>query len=127
MEAASRAIDIPLRIVWNHVNNVVTALRLPLATGEKFAWRSKSGAAILLLGYLALVRSLRYRREASMRKKFNFPNRASMARMTNDEAQEIIKYVAGYEMPHMQILGLEFALFKVGSIPFHLLFQALQG
>lgn len=44
-------------------------------------------------------------------------DRAALARMTNDEAQRIIAYISGYEIPQFHVLSLEFALFKVGLVP----------
>lgn len=74
-----------------------------------------SWSSVLLPGiplYLLLVRSLRYQREKAMRKKFGFPDRASLARMRNDEAQQILKYLITLEFPWFWQLSLQFALFK---------------
>jgi hypothetical protein len=66
-----------------------------------------------VLGYLLLVRSLRYRREESMRRKFGFLDRESLKRMTVEDAQLIIKFQARLEFPLMAETSLQFGLFKV--------------
>ncbi|KAK9416342.1 putative ER-bound oxygenase mpaB/mpaB'/Rubber oxygenase catalytic domain-containing protein [Seiridium unicorne] len=43
------------------------------------------------LGYLVLVQTLRFQREKSMRKRFGYPDRASLKNMTVEDAQKIIK------------------------------------
>lgn len=74
-----------------------------------------TGPNILLFGvsYVLLVRVLRFRREASLRAKFGYPDRASLARMTNTEAQQIILALGSYEFPLMQAFSMEYGLFKV--------------
>lgn len=75
--------------------------------------------------YVALCRSLRYYRKHALRRKFQYgegSDRAALARMTADEAQQIIRHLAGYEFPMFHMLSLEFALFKVSSrstLPFY--------
>ncbi|KAK3177581.1 hypothetical protein K4F52_009632 [Lecanicillium sp. MT-2017a] len=59
---------------------------------------------------------LRYRGESSLRAKFGYFNRESLASMTNTEAQEIIKVLASYEFPLMQALSVEYGLFKTYGI-----------
>ena len=73
-------------------------------------WLAYTLAAIVV--YLLLVRSLRHRRERAMRRKYNYPDRESMAHMTNDDAQAILQYMIEYEFPYLYTLSLEFALFK---------------
>jgi hypothetical protein len=51
-----------------------------------------------------------------MAKKFNFPIKESLARMTNVEAQQISKYIAELEFPRMFVTSLQFALFQVSKI-----------
>lgn len=68
---------------------------------------------LFIIMYLVLVRFLRYRRESSMRVKFGHLDRESLASMTNTEAQKILQVLGSYEFPLMQILSVEFGLFKV--------------
>ena len=56
---------------------------------------------------------LRYRFEKAMLKKFNYPNRASLVGMTNDDAQAILQYLITQEFPAFYKLGLQLGLFKV--------------
>ncbi|CAJ2499659.1 Uu.00g025120.m01.CDS01 [Anthostomella pinea] len=67
------------------------------------------------LGYIILCQALRFRREKDMRRKFGYPesDRAGLARMTNDEAQQIISYIASAEFPEFHVTALNFGLFKV--------------
>jgi hypothetical protein len=78
-----------------------------------FSWKSKKGLLIALIGYMALVRSLRYRRESALRRKYKYHDRASLSRMTTEEAQQILRTLAGLEFPMIHRLSLEFGLFKV--------------
>ena len=48
-----------------------------------------------------------------MHKKFNFPTKQSLSRMTNVEAQQIVQYVAELEFPKLFETSLQFALFRV--------------
>jgi hypothetical protein len=63
--------------------------------------------------YPLLCSVLRFRRREAMRKKFNYPDKASFSRMTNDDAQAIIQYTAELEFPTSYEMSLQFALFKV--------------
>jgi hypothetical protein len=49
-----------------------------------------------------------------MAKWFNYPDRKSLSRMTNVEAQKILAYVGELEFPRMYYTSIQFALFKVG-------------
>lgn len=63
--------------------------------------------------YLLFCRALRYRRRDSLLKKYNYPTRESLAKMTNDEAQVIGKALGQLEFPYIYTTSLQFALFKV--------------
>lgn len=76
---------------------------------------TKQTVAFALVAYLGTVRLFRYRRESTLRARFGYHDRQSLARMTNTEAQLIIKAMASYEFPVMHALSMEFALFKVCS------------
>ncbi|RDW63500.1 hypothetical protein BP6252_11045 [Coleophoma cylindrospora] len=52
-----------------------------------------------------------------MAKKFNYPDKASFARMTNVDAQAILQYLAELEFPRLYEMSLQFALFKTYGIP----------
>ncbi|KAJ5291250.1 hypothetical protein N7478_000501 [Penicillium angulare] len=71
----------------------------------------------LLIGYPLLVRSLRYKRLNDMKKKYKFPTRESMGKMTDEEAYEIQKQIGTLEFPFMYVKALQFALFRTYGIP----------
>jgi hypothetical protein len=75
------------------------------------------------LGYVALCRALRYHGEKRLRRRMGFPEgcgREALARMTNEQAQQIIKYLAAYEFPEFHLLALQFGIFKVPALPLSL-------
>ncbi|KAJ5717014.1 hypothetical protein N7488_002660 [Penicillium malachiteum] len=67
----------------------------------------------ILIGYPLLVRSLRYRRIQNLEKKYNYPTRESMAKMTDEEAFTIQKQLGTFEFPFMFLKSLQFALFRL--------------
>lgn len=69
----------------------------------------------ILIAYVSLCSSLRHRRLAKMRQRFGLNDRASLSRMTNSQAQEIMKTVLFYEFPAMYEMGLLFSLFRVSG------------
>ncbi|KAI1088650.1 hypothetical protein F5B19DRAFT_413547 [Rostrohypoxylon terebratum] len=77
-------------------------------------WKQIIIPAALL--YVGLCRALRFRRENGLRRKLGYPDRASLARMTVVDAQEIIKFLNVWEMPLFQFLALEFGLFKTYGV-----------
>jgi hypothetical protein len=80
----------------------------------------KAYVAPTALGYMLLCRALRYRGEKSLRRDMGFPasaGREALSHMTNDEAQQIIKYLASWEFPLFHFLSLQFGLFKAGPVP----------
>ncbi len=67
-----------------------------------------------------LCRALRHRRERAVCSALGYPpgaDRATLARMTADEAQIMIQSIMSYEMPLFHLKSLEFALFKVRRTP----------
>ncbi|KAI0400119.1 hypothetical protein F4802DRAFT_586575 [Xylaria palmicola] len=81
------------------------------------SWRGCAAAAVL--GYVALCRALRYRGERRLRRRLGFPEgcgREPLARMTNEQAQQIIRYLSFTEFPQFHLLALEFGLFKTYAI-----------
>jgi hypothetical protein len=67
-----------------------------------------------LAAYPVLCSCLRFRRMRSLHRKYNFPTRESLARMTDEEAFEIQKVLLQLEFPFFFIKALQFALFRVG-------------
>ena len=63
--------------------------------------------------YLVLVRALRYRRRDHLQYSFNYPTRASYARMTIEDAHAIQLALARLEFPQTFTNSVFFALFKV--------------
>ncbi|VUC30473.1 unnamed protein product [Clonostachys rosea] len=119
MDAINRSISSSLATALEQINRVAGTLGIPestFASLTNFAWKSKKGAAVIALSYLLLVRALRFRRENAMKRKFKFTGRASLARMTTAEAQLILKTLATLEMPQLQMLSLEFGLFKTYGV-----------
>ncbi|CAH0018899.1 unnamed protein product [Clonostachys rhizophaga] len=119
MEAMNRTISSSLGTAFEQINRVTDTLGIPqsaFASLTNFTWKSKKGAAAIILGYLLLVRALRFRRENAAKRKFKFTDRASLARMTSAEAQLILKYLATLEMPQLQFLSLQFGLFKTYGV-----------
>ncbi|KAJ5135199.1 uncharacterized protein N7515_004477 [Penicillium bovifimosum] len=74
-------------------------------------------AAGLLLAWPVLAMSLRYRRMRKLQKKYKYPTRESLSKMTDQEAYEIQKEVAQLEFPFMFVKALQFALFRTYGIP----------
>lgn len=83
----------------------------PIFSVVSSSW--KSIALTLFLGYVLLCRALRYRREASMRRHFGYPDRASLAKMTTEDAQLIMRDLLTLEFPQFAVTALQFGLFKV--------------
>lgn len=69
-----------------------------------------------VLAYMGLVRSLRYRREHTLRAKMGYHDRASLSKMTADEAQKIIYTMGFWEFPFLHYTSLQFGLFKTYGI-----------
>lgn len=67
----------------------------------------------ILIAYPLLVSLLRFRRVQWLHQKYKFPNRASLAKMTDDEAWEIQKVLLQLEFPFLYVKALQFALFRV--------------
>jgi hypothetical protein len=81
------------------------------ATEKVWAWSPYVGSAVVI--YLFLCNILRFQRRDSMARKFNFPDRKSLAKMTNADAQIITSYMSELEFPKIYIVSVQFALFKV--------------
>ncbi|KAJ5917400.1 hypothetical protein N7466_010954 [Penicillium verhagenii] len=74
-------------------------------------------AVSLLIGWPLLTTSLRYKRLHQLEKKYNFPTRESMAKMTDEQAYEIQLAIGQLEFPFMFVKALQFALFRTYGIP----------
>ncbi|KUI70729.1 hypothetical protein VM1G_05852 [Cytospora mali] len=81
-----------------------------LATHGWLAWMIIVISGTSLWGLLCS--SARFKTEKAMLQRFGYIDRASMARMTNDDAQRILEYIMTYEFPLLYKLSLQFAIFK---------------
>lgn len=72
-----------------------------------------SKVGVMVLAYVMLCSSLRFRRVRRMKKRLNNPDRKALSEMTNVEAQSIISELYQYEFPMVFLKSLQFALFKV--------------
>ncbi|KAE9987389.1 hypothetical protein EG327_003835 [Venturia inaequalis] len=70
-----------------------------------------------IVGYVYLCRVLRYRRLQQKHALYPYKNREDFAKMTNQHAYEIQKYLFGVEFPFTMQKALEFALFRTYGIP----------
>ncbi|KAJ9316910.1 hypothetical protein DTO271D3_2649 [Paecilomyces variotii] len=70
-----------------------------------------------LVIYPTIVSLLRFRRLRKLHRRYHYPTRESMARMTDNEAWEIQKVISELEFPFMYIKALQFALFRTYGIP----------
>lgn len=87
---------------------------------SRFSAMSLSYSAVfftLLLVYATICSSLRFRYEKAMLRRFNYPDRASLANMTSNDAQSILAYIMSYEFPFIYKTALQFGIFKVGDRP----------
>ncbi|RFU72813.1 c6 finger domain-containing [Trichoderma arundinaceum] len=66
--------------------------------------------------YAILCSTVRFRRLNSMRKRFNFPDRESLSRMTNEDAQKIVHQMSTFEFPLLYDFSLRYAVFKTYAI-----------
>jgi hypothetical protein len=76
-----------------------------------YQWHFTWGLAVC--GYLLLVRLFRYRRRDSWATNLNYPDRASLARMTLADAHAIKLSLAELEFPAVFSTSVFFAIFKV--------------
>ncbi|CEJ81974.1 hypothetical protein VHEMI02070 [[Torrubiella] hemipterigena] len=88
--------------LWPEPNATLTS-RLPFA-------------ALVLMGYMALCSSLRFKRVESMQKRLGFQSRDSLSRMTNTQARDIVHSAASYEFPLFYDLALRVALFRTYTV-----------
>lgn len=101
--------------VQTGISTLVSKVTAAAADGS---W--KTTAISLGVGYLVLVQALRFQREKSMRKRYGYPDRASLHKMTVEDAQKIIKELSSLEFPFTNETSLQFALFKVCGNTMHI-------
>lgn len=91
----------------------------PFLTGSTLSFsflNSWPSLAAVFALYVAICSSLRFRHEKAMRRRFRYTDRSSLAKMSNDDASEILKTLIVYEFPKMYRAALEFAIFKVSQL-----------
>lgn len=76
------------------------------STIEETAWTRYIIGGLLF--YIVLCSLLRYQRRDAKLKQFNFPDRKSLSRMTNVEAQAIITYLAELEFPKIYYTSVQY-------------------
>jgi hypothetical protein len=69
---------------------------------------------LLLVAYMSLVRYLRYRRINSLLRKYPDP---TLPLRNLNVAKEVSAATGAYEFPYVNVISLEFALFKTYAIP----------
>ncbi|KAI1372350.1 hypothetical protein F4677DRAFT_432644 [Hypoxylon crocopeplum] len=99
------------------IRTAATAIIQPQPLSEilsSASWKQLAIPAALL--YVGLCRALRFRREKTLRAKLGYHDRASLAKMTAVEAQQVVKFMSSWEMPLFTFLALEFGLFKTYGV-----------
>jgi len=81
---------------------------------DPLRWSKSTLALTSFIGYLLLVRLLRWRRYNAMMKHYAGRRLESI---TPEEAQQIIHVSSMYDMPMVDYYALSFALFKTYAIP----------
>lgn len=76
-------------------------------------------ALACLAAYITACNLLRFRRETAMHRQHDhaYPDRASLAAMTTDDAQAILACIQQREFPFMYTLAIELGIFKTYGIP----------
>ncbi|KAM0279178.1 hypothetical protein ACHAQH_004722 [Verticillium albo-atrum] len=75
-------------------------------------WPSTPIIVAVVLGYLLLCQFLRFYHINALQKRLGYTDRASLARMSNDDAQIILKHIMERDFPMFYELALQFAIFK---------------
>ncbi|KAI1272454.1 hypothetical protein F5Y07DRAFT_302274 [Xylaria sp. FL0933] len=76
-----------------------------------------TGILTAIFGYVLFCTTLRNRQKRAIERKFNFKNRASLAKMTLKDAYAIQTWLAEQQFPSVFSAAIFFALFKTYSIP----------
>ena len=101
------------------VANAISSLKgLPIRAVFTALWenptRRLTAVGALLATYLTMVKTLRFQRVRSLKKKYKrYSTRESMAYMTDHDAWEIQKRILQLEFPFSALKALQFALFRV--------------
>ncbi|KAK3720661.1 hypothetical protein LTR37_003711 [Vermiconidia calcicola] len=82
-------------------------------------WLVCISVSLLVIIYIFLASNLRYRRveKENDRLRTLYPDDASLARMTNEDAHDIIKYLQQYEFPFAFEVSLAASLYRPYGIP----------
>lgn len=94
----------------------VAASVLGYTASMSISWPTTSVLAALLVGWVFLCASLRFRRIDNLQKRLGYTDRASLARMTNNDAQVILQNIIEFEFPKLYLLSLQFAIFKARAL-----------
>lgn len=100
------------------MENLTALLSREAIVGGSNAYFTQSWALYVLsaaLAYSFLAASLRHRRIRTSESKHPYPTKESYARMTDDEAFEMMNQMAELEFPTLFEKALQFALFRVCS------------
>ncbi|KAI3533851.1 hypothetical protein CSPX01_12471 [Colletotrichum filicis] len=76
------------------------------------AWPTTSVMGAFVVAWLILCASVCFRRINALQKRMGYTDRASLAGMSNTDAQLILKHLIEYEFPKFYLLSLQFAIFK---------------
>lgn len=81
-------------------------------------WLVLSSSTVFIVAdfYCYLCASLRHQWLEQMYSRYQFSDRASLSKMTNLQAQEIVKGVYYHEFPTFYYLGLMLAILKVRTL-----------
>ncbi|KAG8428663.1 hypothetical protein J3459_002527 [Metarhizium acridum] len=71
---------------------------------------------IAFVSYVTLCSFLRFRRINKLRQRYPYPDRASLAHMTNEDAQIIVQNISSYEFPYFYDLSQRYALFRTYAV-----------
>ncbi|KHO11526.1 C6 finger domain-containing protein [Metarhizium robertsii ARSEF 23] len=71
---------------------------------------------IAFVSYVSLCSFLRFRRVNKLRQRYPYPDRASLAQMTSEEAQVIVQNICSYEFPYFFDLSQQYALFRTYAV-----------
>lgn len=99
------------------MDNVSSTPSIPTIGSSSSSTSWTSIVVPAFVAYTLLCSLLRLRRRDSLQKKFSYLDRASLSRMTDNDAQAIVAVLAELEFPKLYLTSLQFALFKV-SLPF---------
>ena len=103
-----------MRVLTFNVVEHLMYINLPASIARVLRWEL---AVPAFIAYLLLVRSLRFRRRDNLEARYAPSGRASLASLTNNDAQTILKDLTELEFPKFFGFSIIFALFKVSGNP----------